>query len=52
MALDPAIKKNWVEIQKRHSHPVNAIGVRIDPSDTMTMNVWKSEGLEAYVKKD
>ena len=50
MALDPAIKKNWIEIQKRHDYPVNAIGLRIDPSDRFTMDVWRSEGIDAFVK--
>ncbi|MCB1032533.1 MAG: hypothetical protein KDD47_01715 [Acidobacteria bacterium] len=50
MALDPAIKKNWIEIQKRHDYPVNAIGVRIDPKDEMTLRVWRDEGIDAHVK--
>ena len=37
MAIDPAVKKNWIEIQKRHAVPVNAIGVKIDPKDERTM---------------
>jgi hypothetical protein len=51
MALDPRIKKNWIEIQKKHPVPVNAIGVKIDTKDTMTLNVWKSEGIDQFVKK-
>ena len=35
MALDPAVKKNWIEIQKKSDVPVNAIGVKIDPKDHM-----------------
>ena len=31
MGIDPKIKKNWIEIQKKHVEPVNAIGVQIDP---------------------
>jgi len=50
MALDPAIKKNWIEIQKKHSYPVNAIGIRIDPRDDFTMKVWREEGIDAFVK--
>ena len=30
MGLDAAIKKNWIEIQKQHDVPINAIGVKID----------------------
>lgn len=50
MGLDPAIKKNWVEIQKKHDYPVNAIGIRIDPKDEFTLKVWKAEGIDAFVK--
>ena len=35
MGLDPAVKKTWIEIQKQHSVPVNAIGVKIDTNDNM-----------------
>ena len=51
MALDPAIRKNWIEIQKRHDVPVNAIGVKIDPKDANTLKVWKREGIDEFVKK-
>lgn len=51
MALDPAIKKNWIEIQKRHDVPVNAIGVKIDSRDEKTMKVWKDEGIDQFIKR-
>jgi hypothetical protein len=51
MALDSAVKKNWIEVQKRHSFPVNAIGVKIDPKDEATLKVWKEEGIDQYMKK-
>ena len=51
MALDPAVKKNWVEIQKKYDVPVNAIGVRINPKDKKTMQVWKDEGIDQYMKQ-
>jgi hypothetical protein len=50
MALDPAIKKNWIEIQKKYSIPVNAIGVKIDPKDQFTLKVWKDEGIDKFVR--
>ncbi len=50
MALKPEIKKNWIEIQKRHDYPVNAIGVKINSKDSATLNVWKSEGIDKFVK--
>jgi hypothetical protein len=51
MGLDKAIKKNWIEIQKRHDVPVNAIGVKIDPKDERTLKVWKEEGIDDFIKK-
>ncbi len=51
MAVDPSIKKNWIEIQKKFDVPVNAIGVKIDPKDQMTLKVWKEEGIDKFVKK-
>jgi hypothetical protein len=51
MALDPAVKKNWIEIQKKSDVPVNAIGVKIDPKDQATLSVWKEEGIDEHMKK-
>lgn len=51
MTLDTAVKKNWIEVQKKHAVPVNAIGVKIDPKDEKTMKVWKDEGIDEFVKK-
>lgn len=51
MALDPRIKKNWEEIQKKHTVPVNAIGVPINPKDAATLKVWREEGIDKFVKK-
>lgn len=51
MALDSAIKKNWIEVQKKHDYPVNAIGVKIDPQDQATLKIWKEEGIDQYVKQ-
>jgi hypothetical protein len=51
MALDEAVKKNWIEIQKQRDVPVNAIGMTIDPKDSMTMNVWRSEGIDHFLRK-
>jgi hypothetical protein len=50
MPLDSRVKKNWIEIQKKHPYPVNAIGVRIDPKDVKTLKIWREEGLEPYCK--
>ena len=51
MALDHAVKKNWVEIQKKFDVPVNAIGVKIKKNDKRTMKVWKEEGIDKFIKK-
>lgn len=51
MAIDPAIRKNWIEIQKRNESPVNAIGVKINPKDEKTLKVWKEEGIDRFIKK-
>jgi hypothetical protein len=50
MVLDPAVKKNWIDIQKKSTKPVNAIGVKIDPKDEKTLKVWKEEGIDKFVK--
>jgi len=51
MGLDPAIKKNWIDIQKKHDVPVNAIGIKIDSKDEKTMKVWKEEGIDQFLKR-
>jgi hypothetical protein len=51
MAISDAVKKNWIEIQKKFDVPVNAIGVKIDPKDEKTLKVWKEEGIDTFVKK-
>ena len=50
MAVPEHVKKSWVDIQKKYDHPVNAIGVKIDSKDAMTMKVWKDEGIDKFVK--
>lgn len=49
--LDPKIKRNWEDIQKRYNYPVNAIGVRIDPKDKETLKVWRDNGIDKFVKQ-
>ena len=51
MAVPENVKKNWIEIQKKFDFPVNAIGVKIKPADSKTLNVWKEEGIDSYQKK-
>jgi len=51
MTVDDSVRKNWIDIQKQHDAPVNAIGVKIDPKDEKTMMVWKEEGIDKFVKK-
>ncbi len=51
MGIDPSVKKNWIEIQKNHNAPVNAIGVKIDPKDEKTLKVWKNEGIDKFIRR-
>ncbi len=51
MPLNPEIKKNWIEIQKSHDTPVNAIGVKINKKDAKTLKVWRDEGIDKFVKR-
>lgn len=50
MALDEEIRKNWIEIQKKHDVPVNAIGMKIDSKDERTLRIWRDEGIDRFVK--
>lgn len=51
MAIDPAVRKNWIDIQKQHNVPVNAIGVKIESTDEKTLKIWKEEGIDEFVKE-
>lgn len=51
MSLEPTIKKNWIELQKKYDYPVNAIGVKIKDKDQKTLKVWKDEGIDHFQKK-
>jgi hypothetical protein len=51
MGLDAAIKKNWVELQKKHDAPVNAIGLKIDAKDEATLRVWREEGIDKFQRR-
>ena len=51
MRIDPSVRKNWEEIQKKYDYPVNAIGVRIGPKDFATLKTWKEEGIDRVMKK-
>jgi hypothetical protein len=51
MPIDPSVRRNWEEIQKKYDQPVNAIGVKIKPQDQATLKVWKQEGIDKFVKK-
>jgi hypothetical protein len=51
MRVETAVRRNWIEMQKRHDEPVNAIGLRIDPKDQMTLKVWRDEGIDRFVLK-
>jgi len=51
MAMAAAVKKNWIAIQKKHTVPVNAIGVKIKKNDEKTLKIWHEEGIDQYLKK-
>jgi len=51
MRVDAAVRKNWIEMQKRHEEPISPIGLRIDPKDQMTLKVWRDEGIDRFVLK-
>jgi len=50
-ALDEAIRKTWIEIQRHRDVPVNAIGVQIDPKDVDTLRAWRAAGIDHFVRK-
>lgn len=49
--IDPKIKRNWEEIQKRYGYPVNAIGMKIDSKDKETLRVWRENGIDKFMKE-
>lgn len=49
--MDAAVKKNWIEIQKKSKVPVNAIGIKIKSNDKKTLAIWKKEGIDKFMKK-
>lgn len=51
MGIDPAVKKNWIEIQKKFDAPVNAIGVKIADKDEKSLKVWRDEGIDQHMKR-
>ena len=51
MPLDPSVRRNWEEIQKKFAYPVNALGVRISLKDFAALKTWKEEGIDKSMKK-
>jgi hypothetical protein len=51
MPIPENVRKNWIELQKKFNHPVNAIGVKIVETDSKTLSVWKEEGIDQYQQK-
>jgi len=49
--IDPKIKRNWEEIQKKYGYPVNAIGMKIDTKDKETLRVWRENGIDKFMKE-
>ena len=50
MGIKIEVKNNWIEIQKKNSEPVNAIGVKIESADVATLKIWKDEGIDKFIK--
>jgi hypothetical protein len=51
MALDPKVKENWEKLQAQYNVPVDATGRPISTNDQQTLNVWKSEGVDRFLKQ-
>ena len=51
MALDPQVRANWEKLQEKYNYPVDALGRPIDPKDQETLKVWKTEGMDRFIKK-
>ena len=51
MYIHARMKQSWIDIQKRHEVPVNALGLDIDPRDQMTLKLWRDEGIDRFLKK-
>jgi len=51
MPLEPKVKENWEKLQEKYYYPVDALGRPIDASDQQTLNVWKTEGVDRFLKQ-
>ena len=49
MELTDAARQTWSEVQKKHSVPVNLLGIPIKTADTLAR--WKAAGMEKHVKQ-
>jgi hypothetical protein len=52
MALKEPVKKMWIELQKRSNVPVNAIGIKIEEKDAQALKVWRTEGIDKFLKSN
>jgi hypothetical protein len=51
MALDQKVRENWEKLQAQYDYPVDATGRPIETSDQQTLNVWKAEGVDRFLKR-
>ncbi|MGF1505879.1 MAG: hypothetical protein ACFB51_12230 [Anaerolineae bacterium] len=51
MPVDDTIKKQWEDLQSKYNYPVDALGRPIDQKDQDTLNVWKEEGIDRFMKR-
>ena len=49
MALVPAIKEKWEELQELYNYPVGPLGRPIDQRDEETLTVWSNEGIDRFM---
>ena len=51
MPLHPKIKENWEKLQEKYDHPVDVLGRPINQHDHETLNVWRKQGIDRFMKK-
>ena len=49
-AVSEPVKKMWIELQKKSPVPVNAIGIKIEKNDAQALKVWRTEGIDKFLK--
>ena len=50
MPIDPKVRKQWEKLQQQYNYPVDATGRPIDPKDNKTLNAWREEGVDQFMR--